>query len=143
VRVPSINQIEQKAADLKLAKEYVLNDKEVNEMIEKKKAVKGASVNAAMEKAQLLARLEHAKGHNETEKVIKLRKELRELEERIAIAEGSNKNVWADINNRNRSKDRIEVHEAELRIKEARRKVLLESAKANNAAQKADEANGT
>ncbi|KAG2194241.1 hypothetical protein INT47_005709 [Mucor saturninus] len=137
VRVPSIDQIEQKAADLKQAKEYVLNDKEVNEMIEKKKVVKGSSVNAAMEKAQLLARLEHAKGHNEVEKVLKLTKELRELEERIASAEGSNQNVWADINSRNRERDRIEVHEAELRVTEARRKQLMENTKAHTAAQKA------
>lgn len=139
VRVPSIDQIEQKAADLKQAREYVLNDKEVNEMIEKKRVVKGSSLNAAMEKAQLLARLEHAKGYNEVEKVLKLTKELRELEERIASAEGSNQNVWADINSRNRERDRIEVHEAELRVTEARRKQLLENTKAHTAAQKASE----
>jgi hypothetical protein len=138
VRVPSIDQIEQKVADLKQAREYVLNDKEVNEMIEKKRAVKGTSVNAAMEKAQLLARLEHAKAYNEVDKVLKLTKELRELEERIASA-GNNQNVWADINNRNRERDRIEVHEAELRITEARRKALLENTKAHTASQKANE----
>lgn len=108
-------------------------------MIEKKRVVKGSSVNAAMEKAQLLARLEHAKGYNEVEKVLKLTKELRELEERIASAEGSNQNVWADINSRNRERDRIEVHEAELRVTEARRKQLLENTKAHTAAQKASE----
>ncbi|CAO3611799.1 unnamed protein product [Mucor hiemalis] len=136
VRIPSIDHIEQKAADLKQAKEYVLNDKEVNEMIEKKKAVKGASVNAAMEKAQLLARLEHAKAYNEVDQVIKLTKELREIEETIA-ASGNNNNVWADINSRNRERDRIEVHEAERRITEARRKQLLENTKAHTASQKA------
>ncbi|KAK4518143.1 uncharacterized protein ATC70_001494 [Mucor velutinosus] len=134
VRVPTIDQIEQKAADLKQAKEYVLNDKEVNEMIEKKKAVKGSSVNAAMEKAQLLARLEHAKAHNEVEKVLKLSRDLKELEERIALAEGAHQNVWADINSRNRNRDRIEVHEAERRATEARRRALLENTKAAAAA---------
>lgn len=107
-------------------------------MIEKKKAVKGASVNTAMEKAQLLARLEHAKAYNEVDQVIKLTKELRELEETIT-ASGNNNNVWADINNRNRERDRIEVHEAERRITEARRKQLLENTKAHTASQKAVE----
>lgn len=134
VRVPTIDQIEQKAADLKQAREYVLNDKEVNEMIEKKKAVKGSSVNAAMEKAQLLARLEHAKAYNEVDKVLKLSRELKELEERIALAEGAQQNVWADINSRNRNRDRIEVHEAERRATETRRKALLENTKAAAAA---------
>ncbi|KAG2232818.1 hypothetical protein INT48_005686 [Thamnidium elegans] len=143
VRVPSIDQIEQKEADLKQAREYVLNDKEVNEMIEKKKVVKGSSLNAAMEKAQLLARLEHAKAYNEVDKVLKLTKELRELEERIASVEGSQNNVWAHINNRNRERDRIEVHEAELRVTEARRKQLLENTKAHTAAQKALENGST
>lgn len=138
VRVPSIDQIEQKVADLRHAKEYVLNDKEVNEMIEKKRAVKGASVNAAMEKAQLLARLEHAKGHNETEKVLKLTKELNDLEERLANAEGRNKNLWATINSRNREQDRKDVSAAEKAISKARRAALRASQDAA-AAKKAKE----
>lgn len=134
VRIPSIDQIEQKAADLKQAREYVLNDKEVNEMIQKKRAVKGSSTNTAMEKAQLLARLEHAKAYNETDKVLKINKELKELEQRLANVEGGQQNVWADINSRNRNRDRIEVHEAERKMTEARRKALLENTKAAAAA---------
>ncbi|KAI9483066.1 MAG: hypothetical protein EXX96DRAFT_519096 [Benjaminiella poitrasii] len=131
VRIPSLDQVERKAEDLKQAREYVLNDHEVNEMIEKKRAVKGASVNAAMEKAQLLARLEHAKAYNETEKVLKLTRELKELEERVSSTEGNNQqDVWANINYRNRERDRIEVHEAERRMTEARRKALFESTRA-------------
>ncbi|KAI8351459.1 hypothetical protein EDC96DRAFT_518670 [Choanephora cucurbitarum] len=130
VRAPTIDQIEQKAIDIKQAKEYVLNDKEVDEMIEKKKAVKGSSVNVTMEKAQLQARLEHAKAHNEVDKVIKLSKELKELEELTASNDSSQQNVWTDINSRNRERDRIEIHEAERRMTEARRKALLESTRA-------------
>ncbi|KAI8050644.1 uncharacterized protein B0P05DRAFT_563000 [Gilbertella persicaria] len=133
VRIPTMDQIEQKIVDLKQAREYVLNDKEVNEMIEKKKAVKGSSVNMAMEMAQLLARLEHAKAHNEVDKVIKLTKDLRDLEEHASSMEGSQQNVWTDINSRNRERDRIEIHEAERRMTEARRKALLESTRAAQA----------
>jgi len=82
----------------------------------------------------LLARLEHAKAHNEVDKVLKLSRELKELEERIALAEGAHQNVWADINSRNRNRDRIEVHEAERRATEARRRALLENTKAAAAA---------
>jgi RNA polymerase-associated protein RTF1 len=134
IRVPSIKQINQKVEDIKNAREYVLNDKEVNEMIEKKRSVKGSSTNAALEKAQLIARLEHAKSNNEVDQVLKLTKELKELEERTFNAEDQKQNVWAGINSRNRERDRIEAHEAELRANEARRKELLESAKAHRAA---------
>lgn len=134
VRVPSMEQINQKREDIKNAREYVLNDKEVNEMIEKKKSVKGSSTNAALEKAQLIARLEHAKSNNEVDQVLRLSKELKELDERTFNAEGQKQNVWAGINSRNREKDRIEAHEAELRANEIRRKELLESARAYKAA---------
>ncbi|KAG1441460.1 hypothetical protein G6F56_011470 [Rhizopus delemar] len=129
-----MEQINQKREDIKNAREYVLNDKEVNEMIEKKKSVKGSSTNAALEKAQLIARLEHAKSNNEVDQVLRLSKELKELDERTFNAEGQKQNVWAGINSRNREKDRIEAHEAELRANEIRRKELLESARAYKAA---------
>ncbi|KAG1227954.1 hypothetical protein G6F67_008124 [Rhizopus microsporus] len=134
VRIPSMDHIKQKVEDIKNAREYVLNDKEVNEMIERKRAVKGSSMNAVMEKAQLMARLQHAESNNDTEQVMKLTKELKELEERTFNAEAQKQSVWADINSRNREKDRIEAHQAELREKEARRKALLESVKAQKAA---------
>ncbi|PHZ14865.1 plus-3-domain-containing protein [Rhizopus microsporus ATCC 52813] len=134
VRVPSMDHIKQKVEDIKNAREYVLNDKEVNEMIERKRAVKGSSMNAVMEKAQLMARLQHAESNNDTEQVMKLTKELKELEERTFSAEAQKQSVWADINSRNREKDRIEAHQAELREKEARRKALLESVMAQKAA---------
>lgn len=129
-----MDHIKQKVEDIKNAREYVLNDKEVNEMIERKRAVKGSSMNAVMEKAQLMARLQHAESNNDTEQVMKLTKELKELEERTFNAEAQKQSVWADINSRNREKDRIEAHQAELREKEARRKALLESVKAQKAA---------
>jgi chromosome segregation ATPase len=129
-----MDHIKQKVEDIKNAREYVLNDKEVNEMIERKRAVKGSSMNAVMEKAQLMARLQHAESNNDNEQVMKLTKELKELEERTFSAEAQKQSVWADINSRNREKDRIEAHQAELREKEARRKALLESVKAQKAA---------
>ncbi|KAI9277596.1 hypothetical protein BY458DRAFT_453204 [Sporodiniella umbellata] len=135
VRAPSMDLVNRKRNDIKSARDYVLNDKEVNEMIEKKRSVKGSSSNAALEKAQLIARLEHAKSNNEVDQIVKYSRELKELDERTFNAEDQKQNVWANINSRNRERDRIEAHEAGLRANELRRKELIESAKAYKAAE--------
>ncbi|KAI8970202.1 hypothetical protein BDF20DRAFT_825710 [Mycotypha africana] len=131
VRPPTIEQVEQKQEDIKQAERYVLNDKEVNEMIEKKRAVKGASVNAVMERANLLARMEHFKANNDTEGFLRVQKELKELDERIGLApDNIQGDVWANINKQNRQRDRTEAHEVERREAEQRRKNMIESARA-------------
>ncbi|KAI7892965.1 uncharacterized protein EV154DRAFT_479876 [Mucor mucedo] len=129
VGVPFLQHIQQKVADLYQAKNYVLNNKVVNETIEKKRALKGSYLNATKEKAQLLARREHAKSHNEVEMVIKLTKKLGELEGRIASAKGSNQTVLAGISSNNRKRNRAEAHEAELRNAKAKRRRWMESVK--------------
>ncbi|KAI8374117.1 uncharacterized protein BYT42DRAFT_517636 [Radiomyces spectabilis] len=125
VRLPTIDHVEKKLEDLKYAKGYVLNDQEVAEMIENKRAVKGTSKNSAMEKAQLLARLEHAKSNNEIDEVTRITKQLQDLDEHTNRWTDSQQNIWADLNKRNRERDRIEVQEVERRESEARRKALL------------------
>jgi hypothetical protein len=138
IKLPSLDEIEQKGKDIKKAKEYVLNDKEVDQMLEKKKAVKGSSVNAAVEKAQLLARLEHAKESNQIDDITRITREIRELEERTATTDTTSKqDIWAGLNKRNRERDRIEVHEVERRVTEERRKEMLKNIQASKSKEEA------
>ncbi|KAI8883495.1 plus-3-domain-containing protein [Backusella circina FSU 941] len=143
VKLPSLDEIEQKAKDIKHAKDYVLNDKEVDQMLAKKKAVNGSSVNAAVEKAQLLARLEHAKESNQVDDITRITREIRELEERTATLDTTSKqDIWADLNKRNRERDRIEVHEAERKLTEERRKGMLKNLQASKSKEEAELAEG-
>ncbi|KAG0165349.1 hypothetical protein DFQ30_008571 [Apophysomyces sp. BC1015] len=131
VRGPTLDHVEQKRADLKHAREYVLNDKEVAQMIENKRSVSGSSTNAAVQKAQLLVLLEHAKSNEEAEDVARYTQELKELDEKMSYSSGNNdarQQIWADLNKRNREKDKAEALVVELRAAEVRMKALLQSA---------------
>ncbi|KAI9322173.1 hypothetical protein BX666DRAFT_1849196 [Dichotomocladium elegans] len=61
VPLPDLELVQNKIADIQEASNYVLNDKEVAAMIEKKQQVAGRKVNVSMEQAVLLSKLEHAK----------------------------------------------------------------------------------
>ncbi|KAF7727389.1 hypothetical protein EC973_007553 [Apophysomyces ossiformis] len=131
VRGPTLDHVEQKREDIKHAREYVLNDKEVAQMIQNKRSVSGGSTNVAMQKAQLLVLLEHAKSHNEAENIERYTRELKELDERTSYGAGNDdtrQQIWADLNKRNREKDRAEALAVELKAAELRMKALLQSA---------------
>ncbi|KAI7868274.1 hypothetical protein BDF14DRAFT_575041 [Spinellus fusiger] len=130
---PTIEYVQRKTKDMKHALDYVLNDKEVAEMIAKKKAVSGLSGNGAMEKAALLARLGDAKSNNDADKIARITKMLQQLDENASyhISTDGRQHIWADLNKRNRERDRIEVHEAEIRQSEGRRRAFLASTQAH------------
>ncbi|CAO3625025.1 unnamed protein product [Cunninghamella blakesleeana] len=126
VRAPSMEHIERKSGDIKKAKSYVLNDKEVAEMIQRKKQVQGQNVSIAMERAEVLARLKHAEGYGEGDEVNRLRQRLQELDQLI-VRNGNDDNqqkVWDEINKRNRYKDRTEALDIELKLSEERRNAI-------------------
>ncbi|KAI9005492.1 hypothetical protein CLU79DRAFT_593543 [Phycomyces nitens] len=126
---PTIEYVQKKAKDVKHALDYVLNDKEVADMIARKRAVNGSSGNGAMEKAELLARLGDAKSNNDVDKIAQITKMLQQLDENASYnnAGDGRQHIWADLNKRNRERDRIEVHEAEMRQSEERRRAFIAS----------------
>ncbi|KAL0074028.1 hypothetical protein F4703DRAFT_1893637 [Phycomyces blakesleeanus] len=126
---PTIEYVQRKAKDVKHALDYVLNDKEVADMIARKRAVNGSSGNGAMEKAELLARLGDAKSNNDVDKITQITKMLQQLDENASYnnAGDGRQHIWADLNKRNRERDRIEVHEAEMRQSEERRRAFIAS----------------
>lgn len=125
-RTPTMDQVERKLEDLKRAKSYVLNHKEVADMIARKRKVQGQNVSVAMERAEVLARLEHAKGYGNEEEVSRLSQRLKSLDDLVDRGgnDGSQQHIWEEINKRNRQRDRIESQEVELRLSEERRKAI-------------------
>lgn len=121
-----MDQVERKVEDLKRAKSYVLNHKEVADMIARKRKVQGQNVSVAMERAEVLARLEHAKGYGNEEEVARLTQRLQSLDDLVDRGgnDGSQQHIWEEINKRNRQRDRIESQEVELRLSEERRKAI-------------------
>ncbi|KAI8082938.1 uncharacterized protein BX664DRAFT_339443 [Halteromyces radiatus] len=126
LRAPTMDHVEQKLEDLKKAKAYVLNHEEVSDMIARKRQVQGQNVSVAMERAEVLARLEHAKGYGDADEISRLTKRLQSLDELVDRGgnSGSQQHIWEEINKRNRERDRIESQEVELRLSEERRKAI-------------------
>ncbi|KAI8141694.1 hypothetical protein BJV82DRAFT_618719 [Fennellomyces sp. T-0311] len=81
VSLPDLEHVKAKAQDFADARSYVLNDKEVSQMIQKKQSVAGRKVNASMEHAVLLSKLEHAKNIQDNEMVEEIMRELGELKD--------------------------------------------------------------
>lgn len=114
VRKPNADDVEQKKESLKAAREYVLSDKEVADMIAKKKELKNTISNVAMEKTMLHTKLEQAKSDENHEEVERIKRQIADLEERASNVTSAGKlNIWADLNKKNREKDKVEMKEAE------------------------------
>ncbi|CAO3594778.1 unnamed protein product [Absidia cylindrospora] len=126
IRAPTLDQVERKLDDLKKAKSYVLNHEEVTDMIARKKQVQGQNVSVAMERAKVLAKLEHAKGYGNENEILRLTQRLQSLDDLVDRGgnDGSQQHIWEEINKRNRQRDRIEAQEVELRLSEERRKAI-------------------
>ncbi|KAI8336358.1 hypothetical protein BC941DRAFT_354361 [Chlamydoabsidia padenii] len=126
LRTPTMDQVERKVEDLKKAKSYVLNHQEVADMIARKRKVQGQNVSVAMERAEVLARLEHAKGYGNEDEINRLTQRLQSLDDLVERDgnDGSQQHIWEEINKRNRQRDRIEAQEVELRLSEERRKAI-------------------
>ncbi|CAO3608019.1 unnamed protein product [Cunninghamella echinulata] len=126
VRAPSMEHIERKSEDIKKAKAYVLNDKEVADMIQRKKQVQGQNVSIAMERAEVLARLKHAQGYSDEQEVQRLQQRLAELDQIIERNgnEYNQQKIWEEINKRNRERDRTEALDIELKLAEERRNAI-------------------
>ncbi|ORX58284.1 plus-3-domain-containing protein [Hesseltinella vesiculosa] len=129
VRPPTVLQTENTLDAIKAAKSYVLNHEEVAAMVDRKKQVNGQNTNIAMERAEVLARLQHAQAHNHTADIRTFSQRLAELDALIdSRQDGNNHNnpqrVWEEINKRNREKDKIESQQVELKLSEERRKAM-------------------
>ncbi|KAJ8662929.1 hypothetical protein O0I10_001105 [Lichtheimia ornata] len=81
VTLPDIEEVEHKAKDIEKAATYVLSDKEVSEMIKRKQEVAGRTINASMEQAVLLSKLEHARSMQDDQMQQEIQRELDLLKE--------------------------------------------------------------
>lgn len=81
VTLPDIEEVEHKAKDIEKAATYVLSDKEVSEMIKRKQEVAGRTINASMEQAVLLSKLEHARSMQDDQMAQEIQRELDLLKE--------------------------------------------------------------
>lgn len=79
--LPDIEEVEHKAKDIEKAATYVLSDKEVSEMIKRKQEVAGRTINASMEQAVLLSKLEHARSMQDDQMAQEIQRELDLLKE--------------------------------------------------------------
>lgn len=79
--LPDIEEVEHKAKDIEKAATYVLSDKEVSEMIKRKQEVAGRTINASMEQAVLLSKLEHARSMQDDQMQQEIQRELDLLKE--------------------------------------------------------------
>ncbi|KAJ2962878.1 hypothetical protein NQZ79_g2121 [Umbelopsis isabellina] len=125
VRKPTADDVEQKKESLKAAREYVLSDKEVAEMIAKKRELKNTITNVAMEKTMLHTKLEQAKSDENEAEAERIKKQLEDLEERVSMATSSagKLSIWSELNKKNREKDKVEMKEAERIALVARKKL--------------------
>jgi RNA polymerase-associated protein RTF1 len=124
VRKPNADDVEHKKESLKAAREYILSDKEVADMIAKKKELKNTISNVAMEKTMLHTKLEQAKSDENHQEVERLKSQIADLEERASNVISAGKlNIWADLNKKNREKDKVEMKEAERIALLARKKL--------------------
>ncbi|KAG2219313.1 hypothetical protein INT45_003135, partial [Circinella minor] len=79
--LPDLEDVKAKTKHFEEARSYVLKDDEVSDMIAKKQSVAGRKVNASMEHAVLLSKLEHARNIHDEDLVQKILNDLEELKE--------------------------------------------------------------
>lgn len=94
-----MEHVKAKYEDITKAHGYILNDKEVNEMIKQKTEVKGApTVNKAAERARLQIYLEHAQSIGDENAIREIEQKIEKLDYRPVVI----KNVFDEIARRNK-----------------------------------------
>ncbi|KAJ3221075.1 RNA polymerase-associated protein rtf1 [Clydaea vesicula] len=110
-------EIKDKVTELDEARKYVLTEKEINEMVEKKKSFKKIPTNIASEKLKLKRDLELARQDNPySEMVQNLELKLKEIEEKFELKLTTNSDFAAKmkkLNEKNRRNNLLEGKEAE------------------------------
>ncbi|RUP51702.1 hypothetical protein BC936DRAFT_146392 [Jimgerdemannia flammicorona] len=125
VRPPTLEHVDSKREDLAAAQAYVLTDKEVEDMIQKKRALSNVPNNVAAEKAQLLTRIEQAKDDGDDEAIRRLEARVRQIENLTAGGSGHEQlDAWAKLNKKNRGRDQVDLRVAEKKQVEERRKLI-------------------
>ncbi|KAJ1656056.1 RNA polymerase-associated protein rtf1 [Dispira simplex] len=112
------SRIPQKVADIDAARNYVLSDKEVEEMIKLRRQLTQAPVNYVTERSQLEREKHVAQQQGDLESVRRLEQELTRLNQVMEADTHSNLslNVLAEINRRNRKLNQEEGRRAEERL---------------------------
>lgn len=74
-----MQHVEEKAKDIERAKTYVLNEKEVTEMVEKKRLARGGQYYTNKDIAQLHVKLEYARSINDISQINELTEKLNSI----------------------------------------------------------------
>ncbi|KAL2313302.1 RNA polymerase II associated Paf1 complex [Schizosaccharomyces pombe] len=124
--MPSKNFVQRKLNDLRDMSKYVLSEKEVSDIINRKKELSRVPSNIAAEKTRLRQRRQAAYVAGNAELVKEIDDQLNTLEE---LSMGSNQNSnsamdqLAKVNERNRRRNHTEIRLAEQRMNEERRRL--------------------
>src|ERR1043165_7258711 len=117
--LPSKDHIARKQEDLNKAKEYILTEKDVENIVQQKKALRGEKKELTIEKANLttLKYFAELRGDIGEAKELETRiQEIREeLEEKFSAERDQTDDVWARINARNKKQNKEDARVAEQR----------------------------
>ncbi|KAI3634357.1 hypothetical protein MIR68_007961 [Amoeboaphelidium protococcarum] len=132
---------------------HVFTDEEINYMIQEKKKIAGESQNLLAEKVRLVALRDEADSMGQSERVIELNVQIRQITEYLEDPDSSylsfqaytemkrdqvikpspsKKDVWAQLNEKNRRKNMEEVSRAEEKLKKERYEKLMNGKGAND-----------
>ncbi|KAG0330549.1 RNA polymerase-associated protein rtf1 [Dissophora globulifera] len=106
------DHVENKRKDIDHAKEYVLSDKEVEEIIELKKLMKQGRLNPIVHRT-ILEQQKMSQSHEEAEETERRLQELRESELAQRDLRSDKLDIWAKLNEKNRILNRSSGREAE------------------------------
>ncbi|KAF8935784.1 RNA polymerase-associated protein rtf1 [Dissophora ornata] len=106
------DHVENKRKDVERAKEYVLTDKEVEDIIELKKQMKQGRLNPIVHRT-ILEQQKMSQSLEEAEETERRLQELKETEMSQRDLRSDKLDVWAKLNERNRSLNRSSGREAE------------------------------
>ncbi|EPX74197.1 RNA polymerase II associated Paf1 complex [Schizosaccharomyces octosporus yFS286] len=125
--MPTKSFVERKLDDLKQMTQYLLNEREVSDIIRRKKELSRVPSNLAAEKTRLRQRRQAAISANNTELAKELEERLNTLQE-LSVGSTSQTNFsemdqLAKVNERNRRRNQAEVRLAEKRMNEERRRL--------------------
>ncbi|WBW70645.1 RNA polymerase II associated Paf1 complex [Schizosaccharomyces osmophilus] len=125
--MPSRSFVERKLDDLKQMTQYLLNEREVSDIIRRKKELSRVPSNLAAEKTRLRQHRQAAIGANNTELAKELEERLNTLQE-LSVGNTTQTNFsemdqLAKVNERNRRRNQAEVRLAEKRMNEERRRL--------------------
>ncbi|KAI9592741.1 hypothetical protein BDF19DRAFT_203020 [Syncephalis fuscata] len=140
----TLSDVERKQKDLEFARNYVLNDQEVEEMVKVKQSL--IMFNPTLEKSQLIRERERAVMNGEQETVKRYDTEIAEIDRILEAQTNERQRALQQLNERNRKLNLMEIRKAEEDIRRQRRKEIEEhhqqlakaAAAANASANEAD-----